>query len=102
MISAETREKIRKWRPLIQQHLDKWCKKHKASFTMKVARHMVRQDWYGDDEQLEEWICIVVTLGEGQDKTFEFSMALAEVYVSLLRKKLIDDNVSVTSMLPMD
>ena len=42
MTSKETSD-VRNLRPLIQQHLDEWCKKHQANFALKVSERVVEQ-----------------------------------------------------------
>jgi hypothetical protein len=89
MISKQTTEDARGLRPLIQQLLDEWCKRHKAGFKLKVSEEVVQQD---------EWTYYIVVPDQGEIRAYDYATALSEVEAALRDQHT--ENVLLVPALP--
>jgi len=90
MITSRVIEDVRNLRPLIQQMLDEWCRKHQTSFGLKISRRII--------EQAEFTYYTVVPDREGV-RSFEYVSALTEIEKFLEQEKH-EENVMLLPTLP--
>ena len=88
--SRETTEDVRNLRPLIQQLLDEWCKKHRTRFALKVSKYILEQDG---------WTFYTVIPDREGIPSFEYAPVLAEAGAFLEREKH-EENVMLLPTVP--